>query len=511
VNLSYALDAGIWGLRPLGFHITNSLLHALNVLLVFLIGRAVVSDTRGGSNEDAKASPPVPSSLPIVAAALLAVHPMMSQAVGYVSARADVLCATFVLTAFLLARRFLAGGAPGWAAAAICAWCLALGSKEVAAMFPFALLAYHALVLPVPAGRRRAGALYVPMLVLMLAAVLARLWILRQVEYESAPLDWRLGLVAVDALWRYLGLLLWPAGQTVFHALTAIESPLDPLALRALALLLGAAGAAWWLRRVDRAITFGLIWFLLFLLPSCALFILGRGEALAEHRAYLSSVGVFLSAGALFAALSRWSRSEAPTLRWVVVALTTVVLFQLAARTIIRNAVWSNPVRLWQEALDKAPDHWLPHMMHGEALRLAGGCRDAVPEYQLTIRLRPQEAFAWGKLGSCFVDLGRYDEAGEVFDHLIRMAPTSPDGPIGMAIVAVMKGRHDVARDALIEAIRRDPSSVTARQLLLTLEAPTNPGRALALCQEPKELAPATGGLDQCIANDRRRLEAPTP
>jgi hypothetical protein len=42
-----------------------------------------------------------------------------------------------------------------------------------------------------------------------------------------------------------------------------------------------------------------------------------------------------------------------------------------------------------------------------------------------------------------------------------------------MAIVAVMKGRHDVARDALLEAIRRDPSSVTARQLLLTLEAPT--------------------------------------
>src|SRR6187549_1352414 len=46
VNLSYALDAAIWGLRPLGFHITNVLLHALNVLLVFFCARALSQDDR---------------------------------------------------------------------------------------------------------------------------------------------------------------------------------------------------------------------------------------------------------------------------------------------------------------------------------------------------------------------------------------------------------------------------------------------------------------------------------
>jgi hypothetical protein len=349
------------------------------------------------------------------------------------------------------------------------------------------------------------------MFAIMLLAVAARLWILRTVEYESVAIDWRLSLVAVDALGRYARLLLWPSGQTVFHALHAIDSPIEPRALVAYVTVGGLAACAWWLRRVDRVVAFGGAWFALFLLPSCVLFVLGRGEALAEHRVYLSSVGMFLAAGSLFAALSRWSRAEAPTLRWTLIALTTVVLLQFGVRTMIRNVVWANPVRLWQESLAKAPDHWLPHMMLGEALRRNRGCREAVPEYQVTLRLRPEETFALAKLGACLIDLGRYDEAADAFTRLIRLAPASADGPIGMSIVAVMRGHQDAARDYLTDAIRRDPSTVAARQLLVTLEAPANPARALQLCEELQQLAPGTAGLEQCVENNRRRLQPSTP
>src|SRR5688500_16315083 len=46
VNLSYALDAAIWGIRPLGFHITNVLLHALNVALLFAVAWGLALDSR---------------------------------------------------------------------------------------------------------------------------------------------------------------------------------------------------------------------------------------------------------------------------------------------------------------------------------------------------------------------------------------------------------------------------------------------------------------------------------
>ena len=511
VNLSYALDAAIWGLRPLGYHVTNVLLHAINVLLVFAFARAMDADARTprvdtNSSGAAPLASAGPCALAILTAALFAVHPMMSQAVGYISARADLLCATFTLTAFLTARRYLLTARPGWAAAGFAAWLLALGSKEVAAMLPFALLAHQLLVRPADVERRTARLLYVPMFAVVAVAVGIRIWLLRQVEYQSGALDWRLAIVAVDAVGHYLRLLLWPSGQTVFHALMAMDTLLDVRTFLAFGIIAGVAAVAWWLRRIDRLIPFGLAWFVLFLLPSSALFVLGRGEALAEHRAYLASVGVLLAGGALFAAVLRRSRADAPALRWVVVAFATVIVLQLGVRTMLRNAVWSNPVGLWQESVDQAPDHWLPHLMLAEALRVQRGCEAAVPEYQTAIRQRPQETFAYTKMGGCLVDLRRLDEASSAFEELVRIAPTSADGSTGLAIVAMMQGHPEQSREYLLDALRRDRSAIVPRQLLASLEEPGDPATALRLCREIRQLAPAAAGVEDCIRRIEERL-----
>jgi len=514
VNLSYALDAAIWGLRPLGYHVTNVLLHAINVLLVFAFARAMDADARTprvdtNSSGAAPLASAGPCALAILTAALFAVHPMMSQAVGYISARADLLCATFVLTAFLAARRYLLTARPGWAVAAIAAWLLALGSKEVAAMLPFVLVSYQMFVRPAAVARRTARSLYVPMFGLVAVAIGVRIWLLRQVEYQSGSLDWPLAIVAVDAVERYLRLLLWPSGQTVFHALTAMDTLFDARTFLAFGIIAGVAAVAWWLRRIDRIIPFGLAWFVLFLLPSSALFVLGRGEALAEHRAYLSSAGVFLAGGALFAAALRRSRADAPALRWVVVAFATVIVLQLGARTMLRNAVWSNPIGLWQESVNQAPDHWLPHLMLAEALRVQRGCEVAVPEYRTAIRQRPQETFAYTKMGGCLIDLRRLDEASAVFQGLVRIAPTSADGSTGLAIVAMMQGHPEQSREYLVDALRRDRSAIVPRQLLASLEEPGDPATARRLCLEIKQLAPQTPGADDCIRRNEQRLGSP--
>jgi tetratricopeptide (TPR) repeat protein len=516
VNLTYALDAALWGLRPLGFHLTNVLLHAFNVLLVFVVARGLDADSRAhrsrGVDGDPTQTPARRCTGAIVGAGLFAVHPLLSQAVGYVSARADLLCATFVLVAFLAARRYLKGASWAWAAMAAGAWLLALGSKEVAAMLPVVLLVYHALLLPRGTSSGRALRLYLPMFGLVVFAVGVRVWLLRQVEYQSAPLDWRLALVAVGAVGSYFRLLLWPSGQTIFHALTAIESWHDVRALLALGFLAAGAWVAWWLRRVDRTVPFGAAWFVLFLLPSSALFVLGRGEALAEHRVYLPSVGIFLAGAALFAAAIRRTAIETPAARWLLVGLATVAMLQLGARTMIRNAVWSDPVALWQESVARAPEHWLPHMMLAETLRQRQGCEAAVPEYERSIHLRPEETFAYTKLGACLTDLRRYDEATAVFAALVRVAPASAAGPTGLALVAMMQGHPEQSRAQLMEGIRREPSAVMPRQLLAVLEAPDDPATALRLCREIRQLAPATPGNDACIQENEQRLaRATTP
>ena len=513
VNLSYALDAAIWGLRPLGFHITNVLLHALNVLLVFACASALVRDDRARRQPAGQADPAHadgnPTLIPVIAALLFAVHPLLSQAVGYISARSDLLCATFVLLTFLAARRFLLGGGWLWAVTALATWLVGLGAKEVAAMLPLALLAYDVLVLPHRAPISRRALLHAPLLLIVLVAVAVRVWVLRQVEYEAATtFDGQLALVAMDAFRGYLQLLLWPAGQTIFHALSPILHPFDPRILVSVALFGGLIALAWRVRQASGLLLFGLLWFLLFLVPSSALFVLGRGEALAEHRVYLASVGVFLAAATLVGLVLDWIGREAKILRWAVLGVVGVVALQLGGRTLLRNAMWADPVKLWGESVQRAPEHWLPHLMLGEAIRIRSGCGPAEPEYRLAIQYAPEEIFPYRKLGGCLIERRAFDDAEAVYVALRDVAPTSAEGPTGLAIVAMAKGSPRYSQAYLREAMVRDPDAVLPRQLMATLEEPRDPAAALRLCQEIKTLAPYTPGNEECIERNQRRVAA---
>src|SRR5439155_23802802 len=90
------------------------------------------------------------------AAILLAVHPMMTEAVGYVSGRSEVLCGAFFLLAMLAGLRWLRGGGIASAFATVALWAAALATKEIGAMFPFVLACCDEFVLhPDRAERRR--------------------------------------------------------------------------------------------------------------------------------------------------------------------------------------------------------------------------------------------------------------------------------------------------------------------------------------------------------------------
>ena len=44
VNLTYAIDWSVWGLDPFGFHLTNVLVHVVNVALVFQLAWRLTAD-----------------------------------------------------------------------------------------------------------------------------------------------------------------------------------------------------------------------------------------------------------------------------------------------------------------------------------------------------------------------------------------------------------------------------------------------------------------------------------
>lgn len=566
VNLTYAIDRTLWGPSPFGFHVTNVLLHMLNVALLFEFGRRATGRRLAA----------------FMAAAIFAVHPLMTQAVGYISGRAELLCAVFLLLAFEAARRWMLepfsrppsanptritghsaeiqqvarqssvrtalGGHGAWLAATFGLWLLALASKETAVIFVLVLV-YDRLILGQPGGLRPAGLpavalakagppdtlarggpvaplrsrgslaaarsrdrlwrLHVPVIAVVVVAVVVRLAVFVRLEHPGQiGIDWRFALLELDVLRRYLTLLVSPGGQTILHELAPVTGWLDPRVLLGLGVL-GVLGAiAWRMRRVDGLVTFGILWFMLALVPSAALVTMGMGEPMAEQRAYVASAGLFLAIGAAVARFEAWRRwNTRRGARILFRGIVAAVLVLLSMHTVLRNAVWGHPVTLWSEAIDRAPNSWHAQLLFGEALHDAGRHDEAIGAFTTALRTRPDEPAIYGKLGLCLIEVGQIGPAAAAFEKLRQLQPRSPDGSNGIAAIALISGQLEQARSLYEETLLFDPWNVPARVGLAKIEElQGNAAAALRRCQEIRDLAPETPGNEECLSRNRARI-----
>jgi Flp pilus assembly protein TadD len=183
-------------------------------------------------------------------------------------------------------------------------------------------------------------------------------------------------------------------------------------------------------------------------------------------------------------------------------------MLSLAGRTVLRNAIWGNAVALWGEARDHAPDHWLPHLLLGEALHGAGRDFEAVAEYSESLQRRPDLEFTYRNMGVCLIELQDFDRAKTLFEQLRHRNPRSVTASLGLGAVAAAQGDAVLARRYYLEALGNDAQNISARQSLALLDEsePANPAEALQFCREIRLLAPETPGNDECIERNERLL-----
>ncbi|MGH7320499.1 MAG: tetratricopeptide repeat protein [Candidatus Rokuibacteriota bacterium] len=508
VNVSYALDYAVWGSGPFGYHLTSLLLHAANVGLLFHLTRQAVEDARihGGP---ARVSRRDPVGVAFTAAALIAVHPLMTEAVAYASGRAEVLCGTFFLLALVTMRKALHTNQVRWYALSLGFWALALGSKEVAIMFPVVVLLYDRWLLggSTEARRRRLRRLHAPLLGFLVLVGAARLVVFLWIETQPPPVPpWQYALMELEVIWRYLFLLIVPLSQSIVHTVRVVTTPFDASALLAGAGLGVLMLLVVRLRHREPLVAFGVAWFLFLLAPSSSLIPLN--EAMAEHRVYLASCGFFMAVAAALSGV--FARLSARGVRLGISPRTglALVLAALSVLTVARNRVWADPVTLWRDATRKAPDTWLPHYALGDALRTRGACAEAIPAYQTARRLRPQEPLVYANLGACLIEVRQFAAADEVLSSALRIDPRSVRAHNNRGVLALLTGNPDEARRHFLEALAHDPRHVSARQNLAALYETTfaSPADALRLCQEIQRIAPHTTGVEECIRRNQGRL-----
>jgi Flp pilus assembly protein TadD len=504
-NLSYLLDHAVWGFHPAGYHVTSVLLHMANVALLFWLAWRAVED--GQARDPRGAAGRRPAVVAVAAATTFAVHPLMTEAVGYVSGRSEVLASTFFLGGLLALRAGLVRRRWPWLALGLVLGAIGAGAKEVAVMLPFVFLAWDRLLLPASpeARRRRLLRLHLPLVAVVSVLALVRAATFLWIETPPPPTPlWQYVASQFGVVWRYLFLLVAPVSQSIVHPVRPVGSLVDGPALVAAATLLGLGALAFRARRAEPLATLGFAWLLLLLAPSS---LIPLHELMAEHRVYLASAGFFLAGGAGCGRLwARLAPRPAPG-RPLAVGVLALMLVVLSGLTLARNAVWADPVRLWREATLNAPEAWTAHFGLGNALFQRGRCAEAIPAYRAAGRLT-RRPYVLTNLGTCLVAERRPDEAERAFQAALDLDPRYAPAHHNLGLLALNQGDRERAHRHFLQAVRPDWRDAEWRQNLVPLYETRfdDPAKTLELCRAIQRVAAETAGVAECVARSERRL-----
>jgi hypothetical protein len=354
LKASYTLNWTLGG----GFHLLNIALHALNALLLFLIGEKLFRDRRAA----------------LIAALLFALHPAATEAVTYISGRSSSLMALFYLGALLA---YLRGA--HWSISASL-FVLAVATRETAVTLPVALLLCELCRGERPAWReilRRQWAHWT----LLLAGGLFLL--LNQRYFDLVAYGFGERSLADNLLTQVGGVsylvlrLVSLHGYNIDPALPTLTEWTPALVFQAFLLtILLTIGIANLRRRPW--IAFGVLWFFLQLAPTNS--IVPRLDVANDRQLYLASWGLFL-------ALCIQLR-HLPNFAFAGVA----VLF--AATGVARQLDYRSEIVLWESSVALAPWNARGHNNLGYAYQLAGRTQEARREYQAALLFDPRHAKA---------------------------------------------------------------------------------------------------------------------
>jgi len=448
LDITFGLNYRVGRLEPWNFHATNVAIHLMVVLLVWAFTRRVAT----------LAGAPRAPWISAVAAGLFALHPLQSEAVSYVSQRAESLASGFYVATVLLLlettrQRRIALRAAAFVGALL-SFVLGVGTKAIVLTAPAAYLLVTWAVSGAPVAQaelapaRKRVAIVAPFLAI--AAVVAIATLRSLAGHRDAGFDvpgatpWQYLLTQMRAVVTYLRLLALPVGQNVDWDFPLSTTFVEPAVLASTSVLLAiAAGAiALVLRAADRRdagggaarlVGLGALWF--FLVLSVTSSLVPLADVLVEHRVYLASWGAFAAAAAAGERVaarvpSRW--------RWSAVLAIAVVFGLLATALHLRNAVWETREALWRDAVVKSPNKPRPYLSLGWAYRTRGRYDEAIATYRAGLARADRdpaiELELIVNLGAALDYAGRIDEAIAVYRRGLEKAPDWPDLIVNMGI-----------------------------------------------------------------------------
>jgi tetratricopeptide (TPR) repeat protein len=445
-----------------GYHVFNLAVHVLNSILVYWLV-ALLFRTPGLKESPLAARG---GTVALWSALLFAAHPVQIEAVTYIFQRHASLVGLFWLLAVCSYLRWRVGGRWGWYALALISVLFAMKTKENAFMLPPVIALAEFVFFR---GKKGMRVLWlVPLLLAMLIVPFSLVGadsldgdVLAGLGEEASlgdPVDevrareYMLAQVRVAA--TYLRLFLFPVNQNLDYdyprytsfTLSVVLGLMLHAALWAFAgwaFLRGARKRPEWL-----LVGFGIAWFYVALIVESSFIPIPM--VITEYRMYIPLTGL---AAACVTLMHLGLEGRANVLKAVLVTLAVA----LSVLTVQRNALWTTPIPLWEDTLQKSPWKARVHFYLGYEYGKAGRLEGAEQKYKAALTLNPYYGPAFHHLGMVYLQTGRRSEASALLRAKQAGGPGLPEDRAGQADVFMMHGWTDKAVEDYPGRLGYDP------------------------------------------------------
>ena len=480
--LSLAMFALEWqfapGIAALG-HFVNALMYAVTAYLLFFVLRRLLYAYHAFA--------------PFIISILFTVHPIHTEVIANIKSRDEIMAFLLILLSLYGCINSISRNSRSWQVFALCAYFLALLSKESAITFlaivPATLHFFSQIRLSrqllISAGFLLPTALYLYLRVSVLGSIGAT----ESVDAINNLLVAAPGLMsrwatAFMIMGKYLGLLVFPHPLVIDYSLDqmTITTWRNPLSILSLVLYLGMAAIVCVRIRRKEPWVYGILFFLLTVSIYTNLVVL-IGWHLGERFLYAPSLGFCISAGFATMKLLKIPIESAgnETSVWEVLVrhrrITLFLAFILVAsgfKIVTRNTEWRNGLTLFSADVKKAPKSARMHFYYGlELLNVkvtASRSQDernqvldeSISHLNLSASIYPRHALTWSQLGLASFHKQDLENAIAHYDKALELNPELPLTHNNLGLVYVQQGRREVAMQRFKIATELDPRFVPA-------------------------------------------------
>ncbi len=456
-GLSFALNYKFCYLHPLGYRLTNLLIHCLNAFLVYLLVKSTLYLY--------SARKPIffcrlewPA---FFASMLFLCHPIQTEPVNFITQRFVLMGTFFYLLTLVLYIQYRCRSQKRYLIAAMVAAIAAMFCKEFVITLPLMLALYDSYFLHKETIWKRCRCLspffvivlIVPLLLLRTPSQAVHVANIAESHGDITRARYAIGrkpyfLTELNVVCTYVRLLFLPVNQN-FDYDYPISYEMDGKTLMSgvfLFCLLALGGVTY---KSYRIISFSILWF--FIALSVESSFIPIGDVITEYRPYLASVGF------VFVVMSLIYMRKVHVKKLNIIAAVILIVFSIL--TYQRNKVWKDEFTLWNDTVGKSPHKARPYYARGVIYTNRGNPTQALLDYSKAIEIDPNYAEAYNNRGSTYKQQGNLTGALSDFNRAIEINPKYDIAYADRGNAYAMQGNLTGAISDLNKAIEIRPDS----------------------------------------------------